>query len=269
LHAGGHGFDSRWLHSKALLSAIFYWLVQKGECPSKDLERPEAVIAGFSFEVVGGHIRSVCWGVGSHRIDGVAAVEAGGRTVEIPLPSSLGRRVATISARSALRCGSKRGREATQCVGQMARRTVAGGARVGGRYRRGRRANNEPVGVALVASSAASGGDGGSLAWAPGRLTVRAAADLTVGRVSWPPRVGQLLPRVAEAVGVCARLSDYSLNPENERGTAKAGGFALTLGVALEDVDHIEAKICAGILTTPVSSIRKNGGPPVLRASPR
>jgi hypothetical protein len=76
--------------------------------------------------------------------------------------------------------------------------------------------------------------------------------------VSWPPKIGETLPRATEATGVRDRLADYSLNPENERGAAKARGFALILGITLEHVEHLEAAIRAGIATAPVTSTREN-----------
>jgi hypothetical protein len=76
--------------------------------------------------------------------------------------------------------------------------------------------------------------------------------------MSWPPKIGELLPRGAEAIGVREKLVDYSLNPEQEDGASKARGFALILGITVEHVDHLEAEIRSGILTTPVGSTRDN-----------
>jgi hypothetical protein len=76
--------------------------------------------------------------------------------------------------------------------------------------------------------------------------------------VSWPPKAGETLPNAALAIGVRERLAEYSLNPEQEDGAAKARGFALILGIRLEHLDHLEGEICAGILTVPLASVREN-----------
>lgn len=54
------------------------------------------------------------------------------------------------------------------------------------------------------------------------------------------------------------KLAGYALNPENERGTAKARGFAVILGITLERVEHLEAEIHAGIATAAIMSTREN-----------
>lgn len=54
------------------------------------------------------------------------------------------------------------------------------------------------------------------------------------------------------------KLAGYSLDPENEAGGPKARGFALILGIGLEQIDHLEAELRSGILTTPVRSVRAN-----------
>jgi hypothetical protein len=74
----------------------------------------------------------------------------------------------------------------------------------------------------------------------------------------WPPRVGELLPRAAEAIGVRRKLAMYSLDLDHRRGGPKARGFALILGIAAEDIDYLEGAIQTGILTVPVGSVRDN-----------
>jgi hypothetical protein len=74
----------------------------------------------------------------------------------------------------------------------------------------------------------------------------------------WPPKIGEPLPRAAVAVGVREKLVGYSPDMANEVGAPKARGFALILGITLDDVDHLEVEIRAGILVTPVSGIRSN-----------
>lgn len=72
----------------------------------------------------------------------------------------------------------------------------------------------------------------------------------------WPPRVGERLPEAAQATGVRKKLTEYSLNPSHERGGPKARGFQQILGITLDNVDYLEAKIQAGILVKPVTGIR-------------
>ena len=90
---------------------------------------------------------------------------------------------------------------------------------------------------------------------AGGRALTRSETSWTM---AWPPEAGQPLQRAAEAVGVRERLADCSLNPESEFGAPKAHGFALILGIRLEHLDHLEAEIRSGILTTLVASVREN-----------
>lgn len=86
-------------------------------------------------------------------------------------------------------------------------------------------------------------------------MTARAR---TVLPVSWPPEVGEPLPRAAEATGVHEKLAAYSLNVENVRGASKARSFERILGITLEHIDQLEAAIRSGILATAVGSIRDN-----------
>jgi hypothetical protein len=76
--------------------------------------------------------------------------------------------------------------------------------------------------------------------------------------MGWPPKVGELLPRADEAVGVRERLVTYSLDSDHADGSPKARGFALILGISLDSIDYLEAEIHAGILQAPVKSIRSN-----------
>lgn len=74
----------------------------------------------------------------------------------------------------------------------------------------------------------------------------------------WPPRVGKLLPRAAEPLGIRYKLSTYSLNTAHIDGGPKARGFALILGITIDAISHLEAEIRAGITQVPVSSVREN-----------
>jgi hypothetical protein len=75
---------------------------------------------------------------------------------------------------------------------------------------------------------------------------------------SWAPKVGETLPRADQAIGVREKLATYALNREQEDGASKARGFALILGITIEHIDHLEAEIRAGIVDTPISSVRDN-----------
>lgn len=74
--------------------------------------------------------------------------------------------------------------------------------------------------------------------------------------MDWPPKIGKPLPRAAEAVGVREKLLGYSLDPTHGHGWAKARGFERILGIAIEDVDYLEAEIRSEILPAPVGAVR-------------
>ncbi|MGH2904527.1 MAG: DUF6883 domain-containing protein [Solirubrobacteraceae bacterium] len=74
----------------------------------------------------------------------------------------------------------------------------------------------------------------------------------------WPPRTGEPLPRAAKAVGVHRKLAGYSLDLTHEEGGPKARGFALILGITLDDINYLAAEITAGVLQTPISTVEEN-----------
>lgn len=74
--------------------------------------------------------------------------------------------------------------------------------------------------------------------------------------MAWPPRVGNLLPRAAEATGVRRKLSTYSLDPAHRVGGPKARGFELILGITVRDVGYLEGAIQTGVLLVAVSAVR-------------
>lgn len=76
--------------------------------------------------------------------------------------------------------------------------------------------------------------------------------------MSWPPRVGEVMPRAEEASGVRWKLASYSLNPEHERGGPKARGFERILGVTIDDLDYLGAAIESGIAEQAVTAVRDN-----------
>lgn len=76
-------------------------------------------------------------------------------------------------------------------------------------------------------------------------------------RVSWPPQIGQLLPRAEDAYGVQEKLLNYSLKAEHPRRKAEA--FARVLAVTADDLDYVAEPLLSGLRTTPVSGVRPSG----------
>jgi filamentous hemagglutinin len=71
----------------------------------------------------------------------------------------------------------------------------------------------------------------------------------------WSPRLGEPLPRGAEAVGVHHKLETYSLVPDHPKGGHKAYVFERALGITPEAVDHLAAEIMRGLATQPVTRV--------------
>jgi hypothetical protein len=74
--------------------------------------------------------------------------------------------------------------------------------------------------------------------------------------VSWPPTVGDRLPRAAEAYGITEKLMTYSLNLDHRRGGPKARGFQQILGIVLADVDYLAHILRTGIISASITDIR-------------
>ena len=73
--------------------------------------------------------------------------------------------------------------------------------------------------------------------------------------MSWPPTIGELLPRAGDAFGVQEKLSAYCLNPDHE---LEARGFLQILGIASADLEHLAAALLAGLRRAPITSVRDN-----------
>jgi hypothetical protein len=73
--------------------------------------------------------------------------------------------------------------------------------------------------------------------------------------VSWPPRVGELLPRGAEAVGVRDKLARYSLAMGHDSGGPKAYLFKQLLGITLSDIEHLAMEIERSLPEHPVTRV--------------
>jgi hypothetical protein len=74
--------------------------------------------------------------------------------------------------------------------------------------------------------------------------------------MSWPPMVGEVLPRAQEAYGVLSKLRSYSLSPGHDVGAHKARVFRRVLAITLEDADYLAEKLLAGILKSAISDVR-------------
>lgn len=89
------------------------------------------------------------------------------------------------------------------------------------------------------------------------RVRVRASAA-TIRGVSWPPIVGEQLPRAHAALGIDEKLIAYCLNPEHKIGGAKARGFQQVLGIGLADIEYLASSLLDGILKARISNVRDN-----------
>ena len=76
--------------------------------------------------------------------------------------------------------------------------------------------------------------------------------------MSWPPNVGDPLPRAAEAYGITEKLVSYSLNLDHRDGGPKAKGFGQILGITLADVDHLAETLRREVLDAVITSVRGN-----------
>jgi hypothetical protein len=72
----------------------------------------------------------------------------------------------------------------------------------------------------------------------------------------WPPKVGDPLPRAAEAFGARRKLATYSLDTTHRIGGPKARGFERILGITIDNIGYLEGAIQTGILITAVSVVR-------------
>jgi len=76
--------------------------------------------------------------------------------------------------------------------------------------------------------------------------------------VSWPPQIGELLPRAEDAYGDHGKLAGYSLNREHADGRYKALLFKAVLDLTTADVDYLAESLIAGIANTPIRAVREN-----------
>lgn len=76
--------------------------------------------------------------------------------------------------------------------------------------------------------------------------------------MSWPPKIGEPLPRGADAYNVHEKLRDYSLNLAHGVGGDKAVGFLQILGISSDDVEYLAAVLLDGARELPVTAVRGN-----------
>ena len=74
--------------------------------------------------------------------------------------------------------------------------------------------------------------------------------------MAWPPKVGDPLPRAAEAIGARRKLATYSLDTAHKHGGPKARRFERILGITIRDIDYLEGAIQTGALLVAVSDVR-------------
>lgn len=76
--------------------------------------------------------------------------------------------------------------------------------------------------------------------------------------MSWPPKIGEPLPRGGDAYNVSEKLLDYSLNLEHRVGGPKAAGFLRILGISAEDLDYLAETLLSAARELPVAEVREN-----------
>jgi hypothetical protein len=76
--------------------------------------------------------------------------------------------------------------------------------------------------------------------------------------VSWPPIIGEPLPRAEHAFGIEEKLAAYCLNPDHEVGGPKARAFRQALGIGRQDVDYLAEMFRTGIASAVITVVRNN-----------
>lgn len=77
--------------------------------------------------------------------------------------------------------------------------------------------------------------------------------------MTWPPQIGELLPRAEDAYGVHEKIAGYSLKLGHPRGGEKADAFARVLGITAADLDYLAETLLGGVRTIPSTAIRDRG----------
>jgi hypothetical protein len=76
--------------------------------------------------------------------------------------------------------------------------------------------------------------------------------------VTWPPKIGEPIPRAEDAYNVQEKLRDYSLNLAHNVGGNKAAGFLQILGISAADAEYLAAVLLDGVRELPVMVVRDN-----------
>ena len=76
--------------------------------------------------------------------------------------------------------------------------------------------------------------------------------------MTWPPKIGKLLPRAEDAYNVHEKLRDYSLNLAHDVGGNKAAGFLQILGISSAHAEYLAAALLDGVRELPVAAVRDN-----------
>jgi len=81
----------------------------------------------------------------------------------------------------------------------------------------------------------------------------------TIDPVTWPPQIGEPLPRAEHAYGVHDKIAGYSLKLDHPSGGEKADGFARVLGITAADLDYLAEVLLEGARAIPITAIRDRG----------
>ena len=76
--------------------------------------------------------------------------------------------------------------------------------------------------------------------------------------MTWPPKIGEPLPRAEDAYNVHEKRRDYSLNLAHGVGGNKAAGFLQILGISAADGEYLAAALLEGVRELPVTVVRHN-----------
>ena len=82
--------------------------------------------------------------------------------------------------------------------------------------------------------------------------------------MSWPPKIGEPLPRAEEAYGIHEKLAGYSLKLGHPGRGKKAEGFARVLAITADDLEYLAEELLEGARTIPMTEIRDRGEQGVL-----
>jgi hypothetical protein len=76
--------------------------------------------------------------------------------------------------------------------------------------------------------------------------------------VSWPPELGEPLPRASEPTGIYEKLVAYCLNVNHIVGAAEARGFQHVLEIGPGDADYLAAVLADALPDARISQVRDN-----------